>query len=35
MRKPGKNLIIYHYWVANFKLDEINIALRLEKLKKP
>ena len=28
--KPGKTLTISYYWVANFKLDEINTEFKLE-----
>ena len=28
--KPGKTLSISYYWVANFKLDEMNTEVKLE-----
>ena len=31
---PGKALRASHYWVANFKLDKINIEFKLENRKK-
>ena len=32
--KPGKTQTISYYWVANFKLDEINTEFKLENRKK-
>ena len=32
--KPGKTLTISYYWVANFKLDELNTEFKLENRKK-
>ena len=32
--KPGKTLTISNYWVANFKLDEINTEFKLKIEKK-
>ena len=32
--KPGKTLTISYYWVANYKLDEINTEFKLENRKK-
>ena len=32
--KPGENLTISYYWVANFKIDEINTEFKLENQKK-
>ena len=32
--KPGKNLTILLYWVANVKLDELNTEFKTENEKK-
>ena len=32
--KPGKTLTISYYWVANFKLDEINTEFKVKNQKK-